>query len=123
LAATLIADSSPPADLDTYDADLELSRVTPLKVAATQPHRRGGIVLGDSIAALMGCARQVLGAMRPDRCVSVENQAAGVPIRVGVVSTLAPGLPGSANDSHQAHEKPEPTRSSSASAGGMVFRS
>jgi len=60
-----------------------------------------------------GRARQFLGAMRSGRCVSLENHAAGVPIRGGAVSTMALALAGSANDSHQAYEKPEPTRPSS----------
>jgi len=61
----------------------------------------------------MGCARQVPGAMRPGRCVSLENHAAGVRIRVGAVSTTALGLPGSANDYRPACDEPEPTRASS----------
>ena len=57
-------------------------------------------------------ARQFPGAMRPGRCVSLENHAAGVPIRGGAVSTMTVGLPECANDCWLAFEKPEPTRTS-----------
>jgi hypothetical protein len=60
-----------------------------------------------------GCTRRVLGAMRPGRCVSSENYAAGVPIRVGAVSTMTVTLAGRANDCWLTFEKPEPTWPSS----------
>jgi hypothetical protein len=115
-------------DRNTCKADLEPSRITALKgrCDATPPARR--VSLSPDLPPEGGshsfkkshrgqfCAaarpRQFPGAMRPGRCVSSKNHAAGVPIRGGAVSTMAVGLPECANDCWLPFEKPEPTRTS-----------